>query len=264
MVSKDGGVEVCLRDMRTGSPTTVNADLVIFADGPSSLSYRRFGLGFSRSPDRTFLAAIYELEWKNTPLDCFEFFFDRNVSPWGYGWIFPKRHVVNVGVGCLLSKLNTNIRQNLDYLVNKHPLASKKLAGRKILRFASALIPVAPARETVGPRMLVVGDAAGIVDPLWGGGIGYAILTGKIAGQISVKAFAESDFSKDSLQHHWTREFTRTKEGRYLQYQFAKSRIMLALSSVDPDAYIRLQGLFMRITQSKLGKLFLKDANQKI
>jgi digeranylgeranylglycerophospholipid reductase len=255
---KTGNVRVYLRRMNTGEPTAVIADLVIFADGPSSLAYKSFGLGFSRTRGNTALGAIYELEWKNNPLDCFEFYFDRKVSPWGYGWIFPKRNVVNVGVCCLLSKLRRNIRQHLNYLVNEHPIASKKLAGRKALRFAAALIPIAPARKTVGHRMLVVGDAAGMVDPIWGGGIITAIRSGRIAGRIATKAFNESNFSKDFLKHEWKHEWKKTKESRYLQYQYLKSRIMLVLSSVDREAYIRLQGLVTRIPQSRFGRLFAR------
>jgi digeranylgeranylglycerophospholipid reductase len=233
-------IRVYLRKMNTGERMSVIADLVIFADGPTSLAHRSFGLGFSKDRDKTGLGAIYELEWKSNPLDCCEFYFDREVSPWGYGWIIPKRNVVNVGVGCLLSKLQRNIRQHLDYLVNKHPIASKKLASRKVLRFGVALIPFAPAQKTVGHRILIVGDAAGMVDPLMGSGIGYAIHTGRTAGWIAAKAFRKSDFSEDFLRHEWMHEWEKTKDSRFLQFEYVISRIMLALSSVDREACIRM------------------------
>lgn len=236
-----GKVRAYLRKMNTGESTNVIADLVIFADGPSSLAHKLFGLGFSRTPDKTALGAIYELEWKNNPLECFEHYFYRKVSPWGYGWIFPKKHVANVGVFCLLSKLRKNIRRHLDYLVYEHPIASKKLAGKKILRFGTALIPLAPARKIVGNRMMVVGDAAGMVDPLWGGGIGYAIRSGRSAGHVAVKAFNDSDFSKGFLRQY-DLEWNKTEDGRSLQFQYAKLRVMLALSHFNRDAYIRVQG----------------------
>lgn len=225
-------VRIYLKRMNTGEPITMIADLVIFADGPSSLAYKTFGLGFSRTPSDTALGAIYELEWKSNPLNCFEYYFDRKISPWGFGWIFPKRHVVNVGVGCLLSMLQRSIRHHLNYLVNEHPIASKKLTGRKILRFAVDLIPFAPARETVGPRMLAVGDAAGMADPIWGGGIEYAIHSGRIAGQIVAKAFNESDFSREFLKHEWTDKWEK-KYWRPMQINYIKSRILRAMSHVD-------------------------------
>ncbi len=121
----------------------MNSELVVFADGPSSLARGCFGLGFVRSPDNTAFGAVYEIESRNNPIDYYEYYFGRDVAPYGFGWIFPKKHLLNVGVACLLSKLQRNIRDHLNYFVTQHAIASKRIANRRILRFAAGLIPVA-------------------------------------------------------------------------------------------------------------------------
>jgi len=238
------------RRVGTGNVASVNADLVIFADGPASLARRQFGLGLPRALDRMALGMIYELEWKNNPVEHFEFYFGRDIVSYGYGWIFPKKHVMNVGVACLLSKLERNVRSCLDYFAWEHPIASRRLAGRRIVRSAAALIPLAPARRIVRERVMLVGDAAGLVDPLWGGGIAYAIQSGRIAGQTAVRAIEQEDFSTGFLKRY-EREWRRSEDGRALSRVYALSRMALGLSSIDPDAYIRLQRGLVGISSSK-------------
>jgi len=103
-------IVISLKNRVTGENYKVKAKLVIFADGPNTLVSKKFKrIGFGRKNSKAF-SAIYELEWKDNPFEDFEFFFDTRVSPWGYGWIFPKRDVLNVGVLCLMSKLQKNIK----------------------------------------------------------------------------------------------------------------------------------------------------------
>jgi digeranylgeranylglycerophospholipid reductase len=195
-------IKVYLKNLKTLEKSQVFARCVVFSDGPNSLAAKKFGIGFKGRPDNTGLGAIYEMRWDNNPLEYNEFYFDRKVSPWGYGWIFPKRNTVNVGVFCLLSKLKRNIRDLLDYLVKKHPIASKKLSDRKVVRFGVKLIPLEHAKKISSEQILVIGDAAGMVDPVWGGGIPSAIYAAKIAGKVLIKALENDDLSKTSLSRY--------------------------------------------------------------
>jgi digeranylgeranylglycerophospholipid reductase len=232
------GIVLGLKSRATGEAYEVKAKLAIFADGPNTLAFKKLGLGFGSRNPRAF-SAIYEIEWEDNPLECFEHFFDRNVSPWGYGWIFPKRDVLNVGVMCLMSMMRGNIKRHLDFLVNKHPVASKKLAKRRILRFAADTIPLQHANKIYGDRVLVVGDAAGMVDPISGAGIGYAIKAGTLAGKVAVRALGENTFNEAFLSQ-FEREWKRGEPFKSIM----KSRLLLTLalgySRLDNDAYIRL------------------------
>jgi len=196
---KKDEIVVFLRNRVTDESYEVKAKLVILADGPSTLSSKKFeNIGFIRKPHNMALAAIYEIEWENNPCESFEYFFDTATSPWGYGWIFPKKNLVNVGVMSLMSKTRANIRTLLDFLVDKHPVASKKLHGKPKLRFAADIIPLQHAKKIYTDRVLVVGDAAGMVESIGGGGISYAIRGSTIAAAVAVKALKKTGLMKNS------------------------------------------------------------------
>jgi len=217
----------------------IESEIIVFADGPNTLAFRKFGIGFKPDADKTVVSVACEVEWKENPSECFEFYYGYDFSPWGYGWIFPKRDTANVGIGCLYSKLRTNIMELLNYMLQKHPITSEKLKDRKILSLNSALIPFAPAAKIYGERMLVVGDAAGMVDPVNGGGIMQAIHGGKLAGEVCVNALEAEKFSASFLskyQNLWK----KSKDYLHIQSQYLLSNIFLYLSKHDKDAYPKM------------------------
>jgi len=238
--SRDG-IIVRLKNRVTEETYEVKAKLAIFADGPSTLAFKKLGFGFG-SGNRKAFSAIYEVEWEDNPFECFEHFFNREVSPWGYGWIFPKRDVLNVGVMCLMSKMRSNIKTYLDFLVNMHPIASKKLTGRSKLRFAAAIIPLQHANKIHGDRILVVGDAAGMVDPIVGAGIGYAIKGSALAARVAVKALEENSLDETSLSQ-FEREWKRGEIYKSIRKSQLLVTLFLGYSRFDRDAYFRLQTL---------------------
>src|SRR5581483_9327744 len=89
----------------------------------------------------------------------------------GYGWIFPKADHVNVGVAGWTSE-GPRLRAHLARLLAAHGLKSESLYGLRGHRL--------PLRATNAPlaanRLLLVGDAAGLVDPLSGDGLYEAAL----------------------------------------------------------------------------------------
>lgn len=217
----------------------MESKLVVFADGPNTLAYRRFGIGFIPETDKTIVSMACEVKWKNNPLDHYESYYGYKISPWGYGWIFPKRNTVNVGVGCLYSKLNSNIIESLNYLLREHPLTQEKLKGKEITWLSSALIPIAPARKIFGERMLVVGDAAGMVDPVSGGGIVHAINGGMLAGKVCVMALEENDFSPAFLSRYQNL-WHKTINYSHIYGKYLLSSVFLSLSKIDKNAYPKL------------------------
>ena len=235
------GVIVRLRDRAASKDYEVRSRLVIFADGPHTLA-QKYGLGFPRSrPDFTAHAAIYELEWKKNPLNCFEFFIDKQI-PWGYAWVFPKNDVLNVGVGGLMSQMKNNIKDYLDYFVEKSTLVSRNLRNLKKVRFAADIIPVAHARDIVGDNMMVVGDAGGMVEPVWGAGIGRAMEGGAIAGVVASRALNESQFDSTFLKQ-FERMWKRTEGYKDIRLEFFGGRLFLKYSRLDKDAFYK----FMRV-----------------
>ena len=235
-------IVVNLKNRVTGEKDKVKAKLAIFADGPTTLASKKFrGIGFQRDQQKA-LAAIYDIEWRNNPFEHLEVFFDRNVSPWGYGWIFPKKDWLNVGVDCSISKMRGNIRTYLDFLVDKHPAASRNLHGRRKLTFAASIIPLAHAKRIYDDRVLVVGDAGGMVDPLWGGGIGYAIKGGMLAAEVALKALKEDCFDETSLSQ-FQKEWKKGKAYKLIRKVQLALELFNIYSRFDEDAYFRLHHL---------------------
>jgi geranylgeranyl reductase family protein len=109
----------------------------------------------------------------------------------GYGWVFPLGDgTVNLGVGTLATERHpaaVNLRQLLDHYVLQRR-GDFGLHG-DVRAVWSALLPMGGAVTGVaGPNWLLVGDAAGCVNPLNGEGIDYALETGRFAGDLLAAA----------------------------------------------------------------------------
>lgn len=98
----------------------------------------------------------------------------------GYSWIFPKsERVANVGVGWFGKKRkNVRIKAELDKF-----LQNERLANFKVLKKTGGPIPIARRQELIIGNLMLVGDAAGFVSPLHGGGIDTACISGILAAR---------------------------------------------------------------------------------
>jgi len=243
-------VTVAVTDRVSQEHRLIQARLVIFADGPNTLSHRKFSLGFERKPDSTAVACIYEVEWKQNPLDSFDAFFGSEITPWGYGWIVPKRDLLNVGIMCLMSTMQTNIRNCLDNFIDSHPKVAPLVRERRITKFAAALIPLAPAKRIVGHRILVVGDAAGMVEPISGGGIGCAMRGARLAAKIAVRALHENRFDEAFLRE-FDREWRTSEDYKNILKQYLATRFFLNCLKLHVDAYSRLVRVLLWRSEAK-------------
>ncbi|MEY4607757.1 MAG: hypothetical protein RLY45_2517 [Actinomycetota bacterium] len=184
-----------------GVPREMRAKYVIVADGANS----RFGraLGTSRTKEwpygtaiRTYWSTPRHAEpWIESALDVQ----DRNGNPMpGYGWIFPVGDgTVNIGVG-LLSTFRDFKSVNTTHLLDAyaHMVADRWEIdpGNPECKATAGRIPMGGAvGPKTGPNYLVVGDAAGSVNPFNGEGIDYAYETARMAAQVIGEALASRD-----------------------------------------------------------------------
>jgi geranylgeranyl reductase family protein len=99
--------------------------------------------------------------------------------PGGYGWVFPKRTHLSIGVGCLASKAR-HLSRHHDRFLN-----SLDIGRYTILRTGRHLIPTCMKGMVVcQDKALLVGDAAGLADPLTGEGIYNAIRSAQLAAPV--------------------------------------------------------------------------------
>jgi len=166
-------------------PQTYRAKFVVAADGVHSVTAK--AAGWSPLPR---LAPA--LEWELfLSAENFKKFgqsvrFDFDTIESGYAWVFPKRDHLSVGI-MSTRRTNINLAAKLeDYL--------KRLGLTQILRTErhGYLIPIAPRKGPLARgRILLVGDAAGLVDPVTAEGISYAVHS----GQLAAKAIADCQFN---------------------------------------------------------------------
>ena len=101
-----------------------------------------------------------------------------NVAPGGYAWVIPKKEGANVGLGYSKRYARGELRLLLGEFLKLRPMEAGKLNGK--------MVPMSgPIPSTVKGNALVVGDAAGQVMAVNGGGIPIAMICGRIAGQVA-------------------------------------------------------------------------------
>lgn len=105
----------------------------------------------------------------------------------GYGWAFPKGPSVNVGVGGLDASIR-HLRPYFNRLISPGGLVLIKPGGP--LAPAGYRLPTLTSETRLtGERLLLVGDAAGLIEPFTGDGISYALASAKMAADAIVQAF---------------------------------------------------------------------------
>jgi flavin-dependent dehydrogenase len=111
---------------------------------------------------------------------------ELGVVPGGYGWVFPKGDHANLGVGGWMEE-GPRLRAHLDRLARVHGVAPSALEAVRGHRLPMR-VPGAPAARG---GVLLVGDAAGLVDPLSGDGIYEAFVSAELAAEAIVAARPE-------------------------------------------------------------------------
>lgn len=197
LVSKSGvvaGVSVS----RKRAKETVASNIVIDAEGCSSLLLKRVGL---QTLDRSMVVNAIQAEVDQVDdMDMVEVYLGRKYAPGFFAWIIPKKNG-SAKVG--LATKAGDPREYLRRLMQKHPVASKRLMKSKITSLSMHPISLGGTiPKTYANGLLVVGDAASQVKPTTGGGIIFGLLCAKIAGEVAYEAVKNGDFSEKFLSRY--------------------------------------------------------------
>lgn len=239
-----------------GQEFEIKAKILIAADGPESRVGRWAGLRTSLKPKDMESCAQFEMAGvQMEEPDCIEFHFG-SVSPGGYAWIFPKGDdIANVGLGVLTTITDKSAYQHLLEFVENNPATQ----NAQPVELNIGGDPVGGLlKKKVTDNVLVTGDAAGMVNPLTGGGIISGMLGGRLAGQVAAQAIVEGDYSKKSLEIY--EELCEEELGKSFQKYLKAKDYLLSLSDEELDqiAEVFKDSDFETINTSEMIKKLVK------
>lgn len=173
-------------EIHLSSGEILRAPVVIGADGPRSRAGKAIG---------SVNAEVVETRQVTVPLlqahAATDIFLSAEIRG-GYGWLFPKGDVANLGAGVAPA-----FRSRLKGIVSglHRNLQEQKRVGGEILSTTGGAIPVGGMLKPWGrldeTLVLLAGDAAGLANPVSGAGIASAVHSGRLAGEAAVRGAAE-------------------------------------------------------------------------
>ncbi len=192
-------------------PITLTASLYIGADGASGIFTQK--LKHSNPPEHLIVATRGYYTGVTELADRIEIHMLNDLIP-GYFWIFPMGDgTANVGLGMVVrdkaekAKIDptfADLRQLQEKLIKENALLAPRFKSASIQGKIDVWnLPVASVhRQPFGPRYLLLGDAASLINPLSGEGVGTAAISGKIAAAVATEALDKQDFSARFLSEY--------------------------------------------------------------
>jgi flavin-dependent dehydrogenase len=201
----------------------VAAELVIAADG--ALGTTAKWAGWTDDDGRLLAPALeYEVRVDDAALARLgaELRFDVGHVPWGYAWVFPKAQGLSIGVFTTrrgLKDLRAHVDSYLRYV---------GVTGPRAVERHGYVIPIAPRRTLARGRVLLVGDAAGVADPVTAEGISNALASGQLAGQAILSSGGDPARSREryhaALAATLLPELRRARMSAHLLYDWVRMR----------------------------------------
>ena len=252
--SQDAGVELSLGEKVTGiavqsthvdvkcsdGKRIIRARAAIIATGVSYGLQRSLGFGL---PPLYLNSAQAELPV--TGEGEAELQFGTGVAPLGFAWVVPVRREsgnhARIGLMCqgdaglYFSSLLDRVGKRWGIDVNENVSPRQRI------------LPLAPIRKTFADRLLVVGDAAGMVKPTTGGGIYYSLVSAAIAAEVLADGLRQDRLGEPVLQeyerqwrHRFTEEFHAQLTLRLLAQRLTDAEIEEMFELANTDGLIPL------------------------
>ena len=202
--------------------TALRADFIVGADGALSRIARTIGLSIPKCD----MAVAFEIEYPRrgmrADLDRPEIHF--GVVPWGYGWVFPKQGSLTIGIAGLGSQ-GLSMRNSFGAFL-------KEVCGEiPPVKWKGHPIPLRNFKLRPGKgNVLLVGDAAGFVEPLTGEGIAFAIESASYAARAILDAVAAGEAHGVAIRYrdycrNLARFFKQAQRMRYLVFPAVSQKL---------------------------------------
>jgi geranylgeranyl reductase family protein len=209
---------------------SVSARVAILACGASYALQRRFGLGLPRTYLHT---AQRELPVRE--LGDVEVHFGSEVAPGGFAWAVPAQRPD--GPCVRIGAMATHGAEQCYARMCERVGSSWGVAG-DVSNPRLKILPLGPIDRTFTDRLLVIGDAAGLVKPTTGGGIYYSIVTGALAAEVAGHALVRNRLDAAGLSAYEIR--WRERLGSELKAQTLLRETAEAMTDRDIDALFDL------------------------
>ncbi|MGI9174828.1 MAG: NAD(P)/FAD-dependent oxidoreductase [Rhodothermales bacterium] len=210
-------------------PSLYHAPLVIGADGAYSVVAREVGM--QQLDERHYCAGLRAYYTGVTgfhPLNHVELHFVDEAIP-GYFWIFPMADGrANVGIGMLsraIKRKDVRLKEVLAACI-RHPRFRERFEGAEQIGPVRGWgLPLgSKPRPMAGDGWMLLGDAASLIDPFTGEGIGNAMISGELAAKWTSKAKTENDYTAAFL-HGYERDVLDYLQGE-LRLSHAMQRLI--------------------------------------
>ncbi len=223
----------------------IKAKMVIGAEGEKPVVTRHLGIEAFREKEH--LIGGIRLYYKNVQGfnkgNHLEFFFDKKLLP-GYFWAFPlSENEANVGLGMVstaISAKKVNLKKMFEEMITTHSKIKEMFAEAEALEKPRGwgLPIITPKRVIAGDRYALVGDAAGMIEPFTGKGIGPGMMSARICSEHITEALSQKKYNLRPYQEHMYRYYkSEIKTGYTLQktlkYPMALNAV-IGLSNLSP------------------------------
>ena len=195
------------------------APLVIIAEGANALLTQQIGLIKKTTPDDEILSVkeVFEFEseevlnqklsLKNNEGLVYEFLGGPLKNKFALGILYTNKKSVSIGLGVSMKDLISNKKKPYELLdeLKQTKEVANLLEGAKSVEYSAHLIPESSPKslpKLYANGVLVLGDAAKLVNNLHFEGTNLAMTSGVIAAQTAIYAFSKNDFSKKTLQKY--------------------------------------------------------------
>ena len=187
------GQAIGVKGIYRGKVTELYADLIVLANGSHSMLSRQMGI-YEEDPDYVFYGLRGYYENVRGLTDVIEFHYPHEMfMPAGYVWLFPEgKTKANVGVfitESALQKTGMTSEELLWWWRDNTKLGQERLGEAvEVGKLEGWRLPSGMHQKIYGAGFIAVGDAANMIEPLYGGGLPHAMMAGVVAAKIATAA----------------------------------------------------------------------------
>lgn len=215
---------------------TVGCQVIIAADGIESMVARWAGIDTLLPTDHMDSAAQFLFD--DVPeLDPsrMEFYFDTELAPGGYAWVFPKgNNLANVGIA--VAPAVAGSKKAMPMLREFMKKRFGQTSPKPLKRTVGGIPEFCGRRFMLSKNVMVTGDAARLLDSITGAGIANALWSGRLAAGAAIEFIADGGRDLSILKRypeHWMQA-----RGREMRYFLWARQIFLRMTDEDLDAVI--------------------------